>query len=156
MWQWLYLCELLCETGSLTFPALETGTGQGEGKAISPQRKKKWRLWTIAWTVNFYTLHIWTRQTNQRGKKERRHRNQKPTYSHTQEFQSSTKLKALIYLQRIWCRPVQALCFCFSLCEFTGPLLILFSLCPWSPLAPTFLLSPLPRDSLSSEGKDLI
>ena len=58
---------------------------------------------------------------------ERRHSNQWAIHSHTQVFDKNTKLKALIYMLVIWCKPLYAHAWCFSLCVFIFTLLSWFS-----------------------------
>lgn len=40
----------------------------------------------------------------------RRQKNERPTCLHTQTSHKNTKLEAIIYMQRTWCRPKQDLC----------------------------------------------
>lgn len=83
-------------------------------------------------------------------------------HSNIQEFHKATKLKAIIYTLRTWCRPMQALCCCFSLCEYIWAMLSWFrGTCSPDVFHSLWLLhyfspSPLIWDSLSSEGRYLM
>ena len=85
---------------------------------------------------------------------ERRHSNQWAIHSHTQVFDKNTKLKALIYMLVIWCKPLQAHSWCFNLCVFMCTLLSWFSESSspgvFIPMALTLCL-----DSSSSEFPEL-
>jgi hypothetical protein len=43
-----------------------------------------------------------------------KHKNQRPTHLHSQESPESTKLEAIMYAQKPWCRPMQNLCILFQ------------------------------------------
>lgn len=65
----------------------------------------------------------------ERKEAKRWHESRRPAHLYTQESRKNTKLEAIIYTQRIWCRPAQAPCllllslwvYVFWSCWFRGP-----------------------------------
>lgn len=46
------------------------------------------------------------------------HKSQRPTCSHNNESNKYSKVIAIVYMHKTWCRPLSALCLLLSLCEF--------------------------------------
>lgn len=88
------------------------------------------------------TLHIATVQEEKNPNS--RHKNQRPTHSHTQESHKYTKVELKRCMQRAWCKPCAH---CLSVCEFIRSLIMLtqrvsYSWCLPFPLTLTLFQSP--------------
>lgn len=84
-----------------------------------------------------------------------RHKSQRPSHSHSQEFHKSTKLVPVIYMQKTGADPRRPCACCFSLYEHVCSLLSWFGgSCSWVLHFLWFLQSL--RDSLSFEGRNLM
>lgn len=85
-----------------------------------------WYLVYICICIYYIIWYIIDDKANQQKEKKSlksRQKNHRPSCSHNQESHKSTKLKAMIYTQRVWCTPRRPYACGYSLWEFTWALL---------------------------------